>query len=304
MLGELARADGTQESGVDLIAAARHAIATVEGALEKAGSKTDGGAPYGAVEYARSGLSIRRQKTLPDRHREAHPRRLELHQPSDNARRYTAAQLDQIKARIVAAWKDKIDEDGPPSAGGSSKAGRNPAQVALTKALWDVGHVARIILDLDWLEESLAVEAAMEGDGSPQPARLQAIIAELCGFLNALVAEETSEILDETEIGAPDGLDVEDVLIMAAGAAGGALVADLCKGGGPKVQKFAAALLAKSKHSQGDQALLDLAYRAVDKCMGMSGLLFAEKKPFDQGARRAGSGGRRPERRIDRRYGP
>ena len=277
MLGELARADGTQESGVDLIAAARHAIATVEGALEKAGSKTAGGAPYGAVEYGDPGYQSDGRKRYPiDTERHIRAAWNFINRPH-NARRYTAAQLDQIKARIVAAWKDKIDEDGPPSAGASSKAGRNPAQVALTKALWDVGHVARIILDLDWLEESLAVEAAMEGDGSPQPARLRAIIAELCGFLNALVAEETGEILDETEIGAPDGLDVEDVLIMAAGTAGGALVADLCKGGGPKLQKLAAALLAKSKHSQGDQALLDLAYRAVDKCMGMGGLLFAEK---------------------------
>ncbi len=275
--GEPVRADGVKESGVGLIAAARHAIATVEGALEKAESKTEGDAPYGAVEYADPGYQPDGKKRYPiDTERHIRAAWNFINRPH-NARRYTAAQLDQIKARIVAAWKEKIDADGPPSAGASSKAGRNPAQVALTKALWDVGHVARIILDLDWLEESLAVEAAMEGDGSPQPARLRAIIAELCGFLNALVAEETGEILDETEIGAPDGLDVEDVLIMAAGTAGGALVADLCKARGPKLQKLAAALLAKSKHSQGDQALLDLAYRAVDKCMGMSGLLFAEK---------------------------
>ncbi len=277
IFGEPARRDGVEESGADLIAAARNAIATAEGALEKAEGETGVDAPYGAVEYADPGNQPDGRKRYPI-DTEGHIRAAWnfINRPH-NSRRYTAAQLDQIKARIVAAWKEKIDEDGPPSAGASNKAGRNPAQVALTKALWDVGHVARIILDLDWLEESLAVEAAMEGDYSPQPSRLRAIIAELCGFLNALVAEETGEILNETEIGAPEGLDVEDVLIMAAGTAGGALVADLCKARGPKLRKFAAALLAKSRHSQDDQTLLDLAYRAVDKCIAMNGLLFAEK---------------------------
>ena len=277
IFGEPARADGVTESGVDLIAAARNAIATAEGALEKAESNTGENAPYGGVEYADPGYQPDGRKRYPiDTERHIRAAWNFINRPH-NSGRYTAAQLDQITARIVAAWKEKIDEDGPPSAAAGNKVGRNPVQVALTKALWDVGHVARIILDLDWLEESLAVEAAMEGDGSSQPARLRAIIAELCGFLNALVAEETGEILDETEIGAPHGLDVEDILIMAAGTAGGTLVADLCKGRGPKLQKLAAMLLAKSKHTEGDQALLDLAYDAVDRCMGVSGLPVAEK---------------------------
>ncbi len=281
MVGKSALAREVEESRVDLIAAARNAIATAEGALEKAESKSGGDAPYGAIEYADPGYQPDGRKRYPI-DSESHIRAAWnfINRPK-NARRYTAAQLDQITARIVAAWKEKIDEEGPPSAG-ASKAWRNPAQVALTKALWDVGHVARIILDLDWLEESLAVEAAMEGDDSPQPVRLRAIIAELCGFLNALVAEETGEILDETEIGVPDELDVEDILIMAAGTAGSALVADLCKARGPKLQNLAAALFAKSKHSQADRALLDLASRAIDKCLGMSGLLFAEKSHLTQ----------------------
>ncbi len=61
---------------------------------------------------------------------------------------------------------------------------------ALTKAIWDVGRIAQIILELDWLRELIEIEAVMEGDDSPQPARLQAIIIELCNFLRDLVAEE------------------------------------------------------------------------------------------------------------------
>ncbi len=278
-----ARSSEGEGSGAGLIAAARNAIATAEGVLEKAQSKAGEDTPYGSVDYADPGYQADGKKRYPiDTERHIRAAWNFINRPS-NAQRYTTAQLDQVKARIVAAWKAKIDKDGPPSADDGNKTGQKSAQAALTKALLDVGHVARIILDLDWLEDSLAIEAAMEGDGSPQPARLQAIIAELCGFLNALVAEETEEILDDAEIsGAPGGPDIEEVLTMAAGAAGAARVADLCRARGPKLQKFAAALLAKSKPSLGDQALLDLAYHAVDKCIGMDGLLFAEKSRLSQ----------------------
>ena len=38
-----------------------------------------------------------------------------IHQPG-NARHYTEAQLARIEARIVAAWRERIDPDGPPAA--------------------------------------------------------------------------------------------------------------------------------------------------------------------------------------------
>ena len=264
-------------SGCDLIAAARNAIATVEGALEKAQDKAGEQGRYGDVSYADPGYQADGKKRYPI-DTEAHIRAAWnfINRPS-NAQRYTAAQLNKIKINIIAAWKEKIDKDGPPSARDTKDAKRSATHVALTKALWDVGHVARIILDLDWLKENLSAEAAMEDDDSPQPSRLQAIIAELCGFLNALVAEETSEILNDAElVGEPEGLSPSDMMVMAAGASAAAHVANLCKGRGPKMQKLAAAILAKAKHSEGDQALLDLAYHALDKCMGMDGLLFAE----------------------------
>src|SRR5271156_1428775 len=227
----------------------------------------------------RSRLSGRWQEALPGRHRKAHPRRMELHQPSEQrpaihcgTTRHDKGQDHRRREREERQGRPTLAADGKTAARGGAQA------AALTKALWDVGHVARIILDLDWLKESLSVEAEMEGDDSPQPERLQTIIAELCAFLNALVAEETGEILDDSEISSgPVAPDLQDVLVMAAGAPGATLVADLCKVGGPKMQKFAAALLAKAQHSEGDQALLDLAHHAVDKCIGMNGLLFVER---------------------------
>jgi phage head maturation protease len=265
-------------SGVELIAAARNAIATAGGALEKAQNKTVGIAPHDAIEYADPGYQADGKKRYPiETERHIRAAWNFINRPS-NAQRYTATQLDNIKAKIIAAWKEKIDKNGPPSAHDREMAGRIAAQVALTKALWDVGRVARIILDLNWLKESLGVEAEMEGDDSPQPERLQAIIVELCSFLSALVAEETGEILDDSEVG--NGLvapNAKNILVMAAGAAGTALVANLCKARSPKMQKVAAALLVKAKHTEGDQALLDLACHAVDKCMGVNGLLFDER---------------------------
>ena len=278
VVAEVAPSGKIAESGVTLIAAAQTAIATAEGALEKAQGKAIASSAFGAAQYADPGYQTDGKKRYPiDTERHIRAAWNFIHHPN-NSRRYTAVQLDDIKAKIIAAWKAEIDTDGPPGADGGNKAGKNPAQVALTKALWDVGHVARIILDLEWLEESLAAEAEMEGDDSPQPARLQAIIAELCGFLNALVTEETGEILGGAESHSePVVSSPPDILIMAAGAAGAALVADLCKDGSPRMRKLAAAVLAKIKHSQGDQTLLDLAYHAVDKCMGMNGLLLAER---------------------------
>jgi hypothetical protein len=81
-----------------------------------------------------------------------------IHQPA-NARRYTTGQLDRIKARIVAAWQETIGRDGPPAA--------EPAR-----------------------------KAATEADASPLALRLEAIIAELCDFLQSLVAEASAELVD------------------------------------------------------------------------------------------------------------
>ncbi|HLY44489.1 MAG TPA: DUF6582 domain-containing protein [Stellaceae bacterium] len=104
-----------------------------------------------------------------------------IHQPH-NAGRYSAAEIQAIKARIVAAWKAKIDPAGPPSA-------------AFAKGLAEVGRLAQIIVELDWLYDRIALEAAMEADASPLPQRMQEIIAELCDFLEALAAEEGAELV-------------------------------------------------------------------------------------------------------------
>lgn len=232
--------------------------------------KTDGNVPYADPGYQLDG-----KKRYPiDTERSVRAAWNHINNPG-NARKYTDLQLNRIKAEIIAAWGEKIGEDGPPSASDREKA----ARAALTKALWDVGHIARTIVDLDWLREALDLEAAIENDSSPQSVRLQEIIIELCGFLNALVTEEAGKILDYTETDAQSlAPAMPGMLAMAAGVPGVAHIAALLQRGKPNMRKLAAGLLAKAKHSQGDQALLDIAFLACDKCLSIGGLSVDERE--------------------------
>lgn len=157
----------------------------------------------GETEYADPGYQPDGKKRYPiDNERHIRAAWTFIHR-ARNAARYSPAELAHIKERIVAAWRAKIDPAGPPEAGGkASVAG------TLSKGLEDVGRVAEIVLDLDWLADCLELEAAMEGDASPQPARLSAIAGELCEFLRG-VAEEGG--------GAVDGQEAAAALTLAAG---------------------------------------------------------------------------------------
>ena len=273
------------EAAID---AAKRAIETAEGALAKLApggeQQADGRQNRGTsdtllegqkeLNYADPGYQSDGKRRYPiDTERHIRAAWNYINRPS-NAQRYTVDQVGRIRAAIIAAWKGKIDVEGPPSAKSDEKA----SSAALTKALCDVGHVAQIIHELDWLQDSLEIEAAMEGDDTPQPARLQSIITELCGFLNALVAEETGELLGDGQ------MDDEclpqrtaELIAMTASAPGAARIAALLKTGNPHMQKLAAALFAKAKHSQGDQALVDTALCVCEKCLSIGGLSVEEE---------------------------
>jgi hypothetical protein len=264
------------------IDAARKAIETAEGALAKLAPGGDQGAdgreagevssnvpkPHRAADYADPGYQSDGKRRYPiDNEWHIRAAWSYINEPK-NAAPYTGDQLKRIKNKIIAAWKEKIDPDGPPSAEDDAKA----TCAALTRALWDVGRIAQIVLQLDWLHDALEIEASMEGDASPQPARLQAIIGELCSFLNALVAEETGELLENLQsVAGSSGLDPAK-LFAGATPDGAARLAALLKTGNPQMQQLATRLLAKAKHSHADQALADMALYACDKCMEIDGL--------------------------------
>ncbi|MBV8337559.1 MAG: hypothetical protein JO358_19395 [Alphaproteobacteria bacterium] len=277
--GQVLLGDGCRaELAID---AARKAIATAEGALANTdGRETSDGSnsfsgPYHPLKYADPGFQSDGRRRYPiDTERHIRAAWSYINNPK-NAARYATGQLKQIKDKIIAAWKETIDAKGPPSAEDDAKA----SCAALTKALWDVGRIAQIILELDWLRDALEIEATMEGDQSIQPVRLEAIIGELCSFLNALVAEETGELLENVYSG--PGCSVPNaakLLRGSAGPSGAARIAALLNTGNPKMQQLATDLVAKAKHSQADQALADMALYACDKCMEIDGLAADEKE--------------------------
>ena len=72
--------------------------------------------PYGDVEYADPGYQEDKKKRYPiDSEKHIRAAWNYINKPK-NAGKYSADEVKRIKAKIVAAWKDKIDPDGPPSA--------------------------------------------------------------------------------------------------------------------------------------------------------------------------------------------
>jgi len=97
-----------------------------------------------------------------------------IHQPH-NARRYTPVQLAQIKQRIVAAWRARIDRNGPPADAVAPEAARKDLAG---------DRPAQIILDLDWLDGRIAAEAVALRQ------RLRPMIGELRHYVTSLVGDE------------------------------------------------------------------------------------------------------------------
>jgi hypothetical protein len=135
------------------------------------------------------------------------------------------------------------------------------AEPSARAGIWLAGIYPR-----QWLHDSIAFEAEIEGDDSPQPARLQAIIVELCGFLNAHVAEETSELLGDADV--DDGLGMASISPMAMSAVARSLRKTITDT--EKVELLVEQLeKAGARHNKSDQAHLDTIAFALHKAMGI-----------------------------------
>lgn len=170
------------------IAAHRHlAKAEAASCLER---RAEGAADDGAendVDYADPGYQADGQKRYPI-DSEGHIRAAwaYIHQP-DNAARYTEAQLAHVKARIRAAWQDKIDPAGPP---GDGIGGKGMLPASLGKGAGELGRIGQIIGDLDWLCGFLRgmMEAGIAA-APPDPAAWRGKTAETGDLAKALAGE-------------------------------------------------------------------------------------------------------------------
>lgn len=72
--------------------------------------------PYGAVEYADPGYQSDKKKRYPIDTEEHIRAAWNYIHKAHNGGKYSSEQLAHIKAKIVSAWKRKIDPKGPPSA--------------------------------------------------------------------------------------------------------------------------------------------------------------------------------------------
>jgi hypothetical protein len=178
----------------------------------------------------------------------------------------------------AAAWKEKIG----PEASSAAKDVDMPSRASVTKALGDVGQIARVIAELEWLKEALELEAAIENGQSQQSARLQAIITELCNFLSGSANEDIGEIPGDSETdGSPVPSSMPGMLGMAD-ACDLERVAALLPKAHSNMPQLAAGAIAKAKHSRGDQALLDTAHFACDQCLKFGGLSVDEQANMEQ----------------------
>src|SRR5271163_904995 len=176
-----------------------------------------------------------------------------------------------------------ISDDMRGSGGFTSAADPDKAsRTSLTKALPDVGQIALVIAGLDWLRGALELEAAVENDQSPQPARLLTIITELCDFLSCLANEETGEAPGDAETNGSPTISAMPGMLGMADVSGLERVAAFLRKGRSNMPQLAGGAIAKAKHSQGDQEMLDTAHFACGQCLKFGGLSVDERANMDQ----------------------
>lgn len=109
-----------------------------------------------------------------------------------NAAKYDAKDLETIKDKIVSAWKELIDDKGPPSEAEKAE------QIELRKGLFGVSRLAMILNDLRCVRDEFNFEKEFMNDGqedqSKMPDMLQSILDEMATCLETMVTEETAKL--------------------------------------------------------------------------------------------------------------
>lgn len=93
----------------------------------------------------------------------------------------------ETKARdLVASYAGKADAPAPV---------KKSAPVTAIKSLYDVGTLARVLMDLGWVRECAEWEAEYEGDNSAVPQMIADAMRAVADALLAMTAEEVAELL-------------------------------------------------------------------------------------------------------------
>lgn len=163
--------------------------------LAKGGNASgDGEKPYGDVEYADAGSQSDGKHRYPiDTENHIRAAWNYIHKPK-NREPYTAAQLERIEGKIVAAWKDKIDADGPPEASSKSAAASTEPLEKSIRALGDLIYAFGSIRDA---QRSLMREEMIEGDGDDKAMadELGRIAEQLARVISDKASHEGTEAL-------------------------------------------------------------------------------------------------------------
>lgn len=168
--------------------------ALLEAADDLAKAETE--KPYGDVSYADPGYQSDKKKRYPI-DTEAHIRAAWSYiNKGKNQDKYTSKQVDQIKGRIVAAWKKKIDKDGP------------PASEKLAKGLYSVGQFAQCLEALAWVCQAAQADYDWEGDGSPVPEKMRAWMQTGADLFAEMADEEAKELVESLREQAGEAIEL------------------------------------------------------------------------------------------------
>lgn len=134
-----------------------------------------------------------------------------INKPKD-AGKYGSGDVSAIKSKIVAAWKDKIDPAGPPSAekyATDALAARSEVQEMakaiapligmgepLDKGLYAVAQLAQMLDCLACMANGVDAEQQAEGDDSKLPTQFRAALQPLARVFIAMAKEETQEAVN------------------------------------------------------------------------------------------------------------
>lgn len=149
---------------------------------------------------------------------------------------------EHIRARAKA-----LDAESMLPASWGGGASKKAVKIRLKKGLCEVARVAHLLAELNWVQQSIEIETALEEDESPNAAHLHEIMKEIGEFLCNLCDEETRELAEGEN---------EDVMMPMAMSIRADHADALAKGLNPNVKSLdalrAALTKAGRRHSMAD----------------------------------------------------